>query len=148
MIRPVSEGSLKALGKAEKMVIISRFPLDDYNCACQNQIRAHMRHLATLNGKSQTEWMEKNVPYQCPRAKNQHLYTLTCQHCGEIVAQVNAMNLSLKNWSNLHYISWYDKYGWKGTFGVNTNPYTGETRIECCCGENKSFKNYKIEGVS
>ena len=146
-MRSVSQESIKAMREADKVVIISRFPIDEYNCVCQNIIRAHMKNVAKMNEKARLQWYERNTPFQCPRAKNQKLFNLKCQNCGEIIAWVNAMNSALKNWSNLHYISWYNKEGWRGTYGVNINPYLKDIRIECCCSENKSFKSYKIEEI-
>jgi hypothetical protein len=144
--RPVSQATIGALGVKEKGVIISRFPIDRYDCPCQKIVRSFMKNLNKMNESAREEWYKQNTPFQCPRSKNQKLYNLKCQNCGEIVGQVNALNLTLKNWSNLHYVSWYDREGWSATYGVNVNPYNGDIRLECCCGENKSFTSYKIEG--
>lgn len=146
-MRAISAELAKTLKENEKLVIFSKFPIDDVDCPCQKQVRDHIKNIDKLNDNQKLKYYEKIAPYQCPKSKNKKLYNLVCQNCDEIVAQVNAVDDKLKDLCNFHYISWANRKGWRGTFGININPYKKDIRIECCCGENKSFRSYQIEEV-
>lgn len=95
MKRSVSEEAIKSLGKADKVIVISKFPLDDINCDCQALSRGYARTLSSLNEKERRILLEDITPLQCPKASGKKLYNLICHNCKEVIAQVNAENKKL-----------------------------------------------------
>lgn len=63
-------------------------------------------------------------------------FRIKCATCGDDIAYCWAENDKLDNWCDLHYLSWYDKFSWRGCFVVNLSPVDGKLGFECVCGEN------------
>lgn len=147
MIRPVSSESIKALGKASKRFIYSKFTVDRFDCECKARERDLFNKSASLSEIHHKEFLEVNTPIECRNILGKKKYSLSCPDCKEIVATLYASNQNLDNYANLHYVCWHDTKSWHGTFGVNVNPSTEEITIECCCGRKSNIKNYIIKGV-
>lgn len=137
--RKPSRGALDRLveeGKS-RIDIISWRPFDLPDCACEKTIND-----CIVNKKT------KHIV--CPNAKNKKQYKIVCKNCGEQLAYFHADAPILKDYCNLHTVSWYNKDSWHGCYGINRNPQTLIVNFECCCGSKviRESSEVKIKGLT
>lgn len=132
----VSQEELEYLKKNKVRKLLSPIPSDKYDCDCSSFIR---------------EWQDKLAKgskeiFRCPRAKGMKKFEIICGECGEKVAEVSAVDKTLKDWCDLHYYSEsrlkrikeeknYKYVGkWFGCLGLQISPKDDKLGIECACG--------------
>jgi len=133
-VSPSVAARLKLLESGRKYIEkISWRPYDLPECPCEPIISG----MANASERKEIE---------CPKAKGLNRYDIVCKNCGDRLAYFNAKTAQLKNYCNLHYISWYDKDSWHGCRGLNRNPHTMEVNFECCC-KNVDIKEPNEVGI-
>ena len=114
--------------------IISKYPIDKPNCACQEHI------------VSDKKVARPSIYLTCPRdKKGMTRYLVTCGKCGEKIALVWSKDKSLTDWCDLHYISearMVKKESlWFGCVAVNISPVDLTLGFECSCGnDSRDFR--------
>lgn len=134
-LRPVSHQAQADLLGKQKRVFFSKGTIDKPDCMCKKAEHDLKVKLTQLSPAERHSYLTHFEPIACPLSVGKLKFKLHCPACNEPVAEVHADSEKLDNWCNLHYISWYNKHSWYGTYGVNMNPYTLEVTFECCCKE-------------
>lgn len=128
--------------KTKRVDVLSFFPVDHADCACQKLIDEYKKRFAKMP-KAQVEDLIVNMHYlKCPADKNgmQH-YQITCNDCKEILGYVWATSPRLESWCDFHYYNWTDGEQWKGCLTPNISPIDGYLTIECTCGnDSRDFR--------
>lgn len=102
-------------------------PADPYECSCQKLIQKMYK--AVGEGK-------KSYYVECDRKKiGMSKYNIVCSNCANVVAEVYATDLTLKDYCDLHYICQTDGKNWYGALALNLSPIDGKIGIECACGQ-------------
>ena len=134
---PVSKESLEKLGDAQFRTIFSHIGINPRHIERQHivELADLKRSLAMMTPDERDAEIRKG-PIDFVKDKSGYkLYEVRCSTCGDVVAQVWATDDTLRDWCDLHYMSWHDKNTWYGAMAVNISPVDGHLGFECACGE-------------
>lgn len=147
--RKPSPKAINALGKNNKVEIVSKFTLDKHDCECKKEQDLAQLKMQRMSEKERRTYLDSLEPHTCPLVKKNKLkkYALSCPDCKDVVAYVHAKNKKLENKANIHYYSWYNSNSWRGTYGVNINPHTLRMTFECCCGSSWDLYQLKVNTI-
>lgn len=147
IVSPESKKLLKDTGQKVKE-IVSFFPQDPHACDCFDMVQSWREKLGSMHPIKAEAEMRKYKMLTCPKSKEKGMraFEIVCNKCKDIVAIVHAKDKTLKEWCNLHYISWHNTMKWRGCFGLNISPIDGKVGLECCCGnDTRDFRTTMVK---
>lgn len=132
-----AEIGLQAKASSNGMVqVYSFFPVDRANCPCQAVGLEWKRKLAKANESERSQLLSETPFLTCPRNKEgMQKYKVTCNNCGDILGDCWAVDATLQDWCDFHYIQWTKGDFWHGCFTPHISPVTEQLCFECCCGQ-------------
>lgn len=115
--------------------VIGFWPIDPISEISRTFIKNWKDKWATMTEAARLQIMEEKVTLESPIPKDgMSKCEIYCNNCGELQGTLWAIDDSLENWCDFHYVQWNDGEKWYGCLTPNVSPISGQLTLMCCCG--------------